>query len=205
MTRLGGRCGCGVFVLDGHPLVRQGLVDLVTAAPDLDVVGSAGDVEDALPRIGTTRPRVLLLEARLTQGERIAVGRRIRSEHPEVLCLLLTASDDDEALFTAVMTGAVGYLVERLGGSSLLDGVRAAAAGRLLLDAAVTDRLLDRLHRSGQGGHRGGRLDDREHHVLELIGQGRTDGQIAAELGRSTTEVQGLVTVIHEKLVPARR
>jgi two-component system response regulator DevR len=189
-----------VFVIGEHELVRAGLVDLLAAAPDLTVVGSADSAEDALPRIAATLPHVVLLDAGTTDGAGFGTGRRIRSALPEVRCLLLTSFDDDEALFTAVMTGASGYLVKQVGGSSLVDGVRVVAAGRSLLDGAVTGRLLDRLRRSGEGDHRGSSLDEREQQVLELVGRGSTDAEIAAELGSSAAEVQGWVTAIHAKL-----
>ena len=189
-----------VFILDEHELVRRGLVDLVAAAPDLEVVGSAGDADEALPLIAASRPHVVLLDAPLTDGAGIEVGRRIRSAFPDVRCVLLTSFDDDEALFTAVMAGAAGYLVKQVGGTSLLDGVRAVAQGRPLLDGAVTERLLDRLRQSGQGDHRGASLDGREHRVLELISGGSTDGQIADALGSTPDEVRGWVSDLYGKL-----
>lgn len=189
-----------VFILDEHELVRRGLVDLVAAAPDMSVVGSAGSAEEALPQIAAGDPHVVLLDARLTDGAGLGVSRRIRSEHPDVRCLLLTSFDDDEALFAAVMAGAAGYLVKQVGGSSLLDGVRAAAAGGSLLDGAVTGRLLDRLRRSGQGDHRGASLDEHEQQVLGLVSRGRTDREIADELESSPVEVHRWVTAIYGKL-----
>ena len=189
-----------VFILDEHELVRRGLVDLVAAAPDMAVVGSAGTAAEALPLIAAGRPQVVLLDAPLTDGAGIDVGRRIRSEHPDVRCVLLTSFDDDEALFTAVMAGGAGYLVKQVGGTSLLDGIRSVAQGRSLLDGAVTERLLDRLRQSGQGDHRGASLDDREHQVLELISRGCTDRQIAEELGSSPAQVRGWVTDLYGKL-----
>jgi two-component system response regulator DevR len=102
-----------------------------------------------------------------------------------------------------VMTGAAGYLVKQVGGSRLLDGVRTVAGGRSLLDASVTERLLDRLRRSGQGDHRGGSLDEREQQLLELVSRGSTDLQIAEELHGSVAEVEDLVRGLYGKV--ARR
>jgi two-component system response regulator DevR len=192
-----------VFVLEGHELVRRALVDLVAAEPDLSVVGSADSAEKALPLIAAGSPHVVLLDARLADGGGLGVGRRIRSDHPEVHCVLLASFDDDEALFTAVMAGAAGYLMKQVGGSSLLDGVRAAAQGRSLLDGAVIARLLDRLRRSGQGEHRGGSLDGHDQQVLELVSRGSTDQQIAAELDGSPAEVRAWVAALHAKLAPS--
>jgi two-component system response regulator DevR len=194
----------GVFILGEHEGVRGGLAALVASAPDLRVVGSAGTVEEALPLIvGNTR--VVLLDVQPWDGAGVPVGRRVRGEHPDVRCILLTSFDDDDALFAAVMIGAVGYLVRRIGGDSLLDGIRAVAGGRTLLDGVVSERLRDRLGQSGQGDHRGANLDDHERQVLELISRGRTDQQIAEETQRSTAEVQRLVTGLHSKLTLPRQ
>ena len=111
-------------------------------------------------------------------------------------CVLLAAFDDDEALFTAVMAGAQGYLLKQVGGTDLLDGIRAVAAGQTLLDRPVTERLLGRLRRSGQGDDGGPALDAGEQQLVELVTRGRTDAQIAAEAGTSETEVAAQVAAV---------
>ena len=84
------------------------------------------------------RPDVALLDARLPDGSGVDVCRDIRSELPEVRCIILTSYDDDEALFAAVMAGAAGYLLKQIGGRSLLDAIRVVAAGGSLMDPSVT-------------------------------------------------------------------
>ena len=134
-----------VFLLDDHEIVRRGLVDLLSSTADIVVVGEAATAGEALRRIPAARPDVAVLDARLPDGNGIDVCRDIRSAHPEVGCVILTSYDDDEALFAAVMAGAAGYLLKQIAGNRLLDAVRAVAAGRSLMDPAVTGRLLDRL------------------------------------------------------------
>lgn len=188
-----------VLLVEDHELVRRGLVDLITASGDLVVVGTAGTAAEALPLVATTDPRVVLLDARLGDGSGIAACRALRSQHPELPCVLLTAAEDDEALVAAVLGGAAGYLPKQVGGSSLLDGVRAVAAGRTLLDTPLVERLLDRLRTSWPGGV--APLDEREQEVLELVGLGSTDGQIAEKLDLPEVTVRYQVAGLVAKLV----
>jgi two-component system response regulator DevR len=190
----------GVFLLTDHLLVRRGLVDLLTASGDLAVVGTASTAAEAVPLIAATDPQVVLLDARLGDGSGIAACRELRSRHPELPCVLLTAAADDEALVAAVLGGAAGYLPKQVGGSSLLDGVRAVAAGRTLLETGLVDRLLDRLRTSWPGAAPVN-LDEREQEVLELVGLGSTNGQIAEKLDRPESMVRDDVAGLVAKLV----
>src|SRR5215210_1227240 len=134
-----------VFILDDHELVRRGLLDILKTAPDIEVVGEAGNATDALHRIPAATPDVALLDARLPDGSGIDVCREIRSKMPDVQCLILTSYDDDEALFSAVMAGAAGYLLKQIGGSDIVAGIRVVAQGKSLIDPALTGKLLTRL------------------------------------------------------------
>jgi two-component system response regulator DevR len=193
-----------VFVIDEHELVRRGLIDLVATAPDLVVAGSAASLEEALTQLADDPPDVVLLEARLQGGGGVRACRELRSRHPEVRCLLIAAFDDDEALFNAVMAGAQGYVVKQTGGSYLLDGVRAVAAGQVLLDEPMTERLLARLRQAGQGDDGGRPLSDDEQQLVELVMSGRTDAQIAAATGWPGAEVGTRVAAVHAKLALRR-
>jgi two-component system, NarL family, response regulator DevR len=188
-----------VLLVEDHELVRRGLVDLMTASGDLAVVGTATTAAEALPLVATADPQVVLLDARLGDGSGIAACRQLRSQHPELPCVLLTAAEDDEALVAAVLGGAAGYLAKQVGGSSLLDGVRAVAAGRALLEPPLVERLLDRLRTSWPGGVAA--LDEREQEVLELVGLGSTDGQIAEKLDLPEVTVRDQVAGLVAKLV----
>ena len=189
--------GHAVFILGEHDLVREGLVDLVSAAPDMVVAGAAAGAEHGLPGIAADAAMVVLFDTELLDAGQVERCRRVSSRHPQVRCLLLTSFDDDEALFTAVMAGAAGYLVKQIGGSKLLDGIRAVAEGRSLLDAAVTGRLLNRL--------RQGDLDESEQQLLTLVSRGSTDVQIADELSRDEAEVRDDVIALCAKLARRRR
>ena len=171
-----------VFIVDDHELVRRGLTDLLTATDDLIIVGEAATVADALHRIPAAAPDVALLDARLPDGSGIEVCREIRSSHQNIRCLILTSYDDDEALFAAVMAGASGYLLKQIGGNSLVDGIRQVAAGRSLLDPAVTEKLLDRLRNPIETDPLAGSLTVREREILDLIADGCTNRQIGERL-----------------------
>jgi two-component system, NarL family, response regulator DevR len=194
-----------VFLLDDHEIVRRGLVDLLGSTTDIVVVGEAGTAGEALRRIPAARPDVAILDARLPDGNGIDVCRDIRSAHPEVRCLILTSYDDDEALFAAVMAGAAGYLLKQIGGTSLIDAVRAVAAGRSLMDPAVTGKLLDRLRHPAQPDPRVSQLTPREREILDLIAEGLSNKEIGARLFLAEKTVKNYVSSLLAKLHMQRR
>ena len=194
-----------VFLLDDHEVVRRGLTDLVNATSDLAVVGEAGTADEALRRIPAVKPDVAILDARLPDGSGIDVCREIRSSWPDTRCLILTSYDDDEALFAAVMAGASGYLLKQIGGSSLTDAIRQVAAGRSLLDAAVTGKLLERLRNPPSPDPRLSALTERERDILDLIADGLTNRQIAKRLFLAEKTVKNYVSGLLTKLDMERR
>src|SRR4051812_15936830 len=123
-----------VFLLDDHEVVRRGLRELLESEDDLVVVGEAGTAEEAYGRIPATSPNVAVLDVRLPDGDGVDVCREIRSRHAEIACLMLTSFADDEALFSAIMAGAAGYVLKQIRGSELVNAVRRGGAGGALLD-----------------------------------------------------------------------
>ena len=109
------------------------------------VVGEAGTVAEALARIPPIHPEVAILDVRLPDGSGVEVCREIRSQMPEIACLMLTSYADDEALVAAIMAGAAGYVLKQVGGMDLVDDVRRVANGESLLDKALTEQVLKRL------------------------------------------------------------
>jgi two-component system response regulator DevR len=194
-----------VFILDDHELVRRGLTDLLTTTKDLTIVGEAATAADALHRIPAVAPDVALLDARLPDGSGIDVCREIRSSYENVRCLILTSYDDDEALFAAVMAGASGYLLKQIGGNSLIEGIRQVAAGRSLLDPAVTEKLLDRLRNPVEPDPVAGKLTAREREILDLIADGYTNRQIGERLFLAEKTVKNYVSGLLTKLGMQRR
>ena len=134
-----------VFLLDDHEVVRRGVRELLEAEDDLEVVGEAGTAEEAYARIPATKPNVAILDVRLPDGDGVEVCRELRSKHPEIACLMLTSFADDEALFSAIMAGAAGYVLKQVRGTDLVDGVRRVGRGESLLDPSLIARVLERL------------------------------------------------------------
>ena len=136
-----------IFLLDDHEIVRTGLRSMFEAAEGFVVVGEAATAGEALDRIPPTSPHVAILDVRLPDGSGIEVCREIRSNSPEIACVMLTSYADDEALFAAVMAGASGYVLKQIGASDLVGDVRKVAEGQSLLDPALTQRVLEQTAR----------------------------------------------------------
>lgn len=194
-----------VFLLDDHEVVRRGLRELLEADGDIVVVGESGLAEEAVRRIPAMRPDVAILDGRLPDGSGIDVCREVRSRHPEIAALILTSYDDDEALFAAIMAGAAGYVLKQIRGNDLVDAVRRIAAGQSLLDPAVTERVLDRLRSGPTHDDALAPLTDQERRILELIGEGLTNRQIAERMFLAEKTVKNYVSSLLGKLGMQRR
>jgi two-component system, NarL family, response regulator DevR len=195
-----------VFLLDDHEMVRRGLFDLLSGEPDIEVVGEAGLAEDALRRIPAVLPDVAILDARLPDGHGVDVCREIRSSYPQINCLMFTSYDDDEALLSAIMAGASGYVLKQIRGTDFVDAVRRVAAGQSLLDPAVTRTVLARVRQSDPRQHDPlGALSDQERRVLELITEGMTNRQIGERLFLAEKTVKKYVSSLLGKLGLQRR
>ena len=194
-----------IFLLDDHEIVRRGVAELLSSEPDLEVVGEAATVAEAVRRIPAAKPDVAILDGRLPDGSGIDVCRDIRSEHPEIHCLILTSYDDDDAVLAAVLAGASGYLLKQIRGSNLIDAVRQIAAGNSLLDPTVTARVLDRLRGERPADPRVAALSEQERRVLELITAGLTNREIGAQLFLAEKTVKNHVSGVLAKLGMQRR
>ena len=194
-----------VFLLDDHDIVRRGIANLIESADDLTVVGEAGTTAEALARIPAARPDVAILDARLPDGSGIDVCRDIRSERPEIRCLILTSYDDNDAIFAAVMAGAAGYLLKEIRGNGLIDAIREVAAGKSLLDPSVTERLLTRLREGAPRDEKLDSLTGREREILTLIAEGLTNRQIGERLFLAEKTVKNYVSGLLAKLGMQRR
>ena len=195
----------GVFLLDDHEMVRRGIADLLEEEPGITVVGEAATAAEAVRRIPAAQPQVALLDARLPDGSGIDVCRDLRASAPAVRCIILTSYDDDDAVFAAVMAGAAGYLLKEIRGTSLVDAIRQVAAGKSLLDPAVTERLLARLREGEPSDPRLASLTDREREVLDLIADGLTNREIGTTLFLSEKTVKNYVSGLFAKLGMQRR
>ena len=193
-----------VFLLDDHEVVRRGLRELLEAEGDLEVVGEAGTAEEAYGRIPATSPNVAILDVRLPDGDGVQVCREIRSKHPEIACLMLTSFADDEALFSAIMAGAAGYVLKQVRGTDLVDGVRRVGRGESLLDPAVTTRVLERIRHRGEDDELAS-LTPQERKILDHIAEGLTNRQIGEQMFLAEKTVKNYVSNVLSKLGMSRR
>jgi two-component system response regulator DevR len=193
-----------VFLLDDHEVVRRGLRELLESEQDLEVVGEAGTADEAYRRIPATNPDVAILDVRLPDGDGVQVCREIRSNHPGLACLMLTSYADDEALFSAIMAGAAGYLLKQVRGTDLVEGIRRVGRGESLLDPSLTARVLERLRHPPEPDALAG-LTDQERRILDLIAEGMTNRQIGEQLFLAEKTVKNYVSNLLAKMGMSRR
>lgn len=195
----------GIFLVDDHEVVRQGVRSVIEAVDGMHVVGEAGTVETALQRIQAVRPDVAVLDVRLPDGSGVELCREIRTHCPDVACLMLTSYSDDEALFEAIMAGAAGYVLKQVRGSELMAAIQRVANGEQLLDPALTGRVLERLRNPVEPDSRLESLTEQERRVLALIAEGRTNRQIGEALHLAEKTVKNYVSNLLSKLGMDRR
>ncbi|MCU7731082.1 response regulator transcription factor [Actinoplanes sp. KI2] len=194
-----------VFLLDDHEVVRRGLADLLEAAGDIEVVGESGSAQEATHRIPAFRPDVMILDARLPDGNGIDVCREVRAIDPTIKGLILTSYEDDEALFAAIMAGAAGYVLKQIRGTDLIDTVRRVAEGQSLLDPAVTQRVLERIRHGVEQPRELAGLTDQERRILEFIAEGLTNREVAGRMFLAEKTVKNYVSSLLAKLGLERR
>ncbi|MGI9647015.1 MAG: response regulator transcription factor [Acidimicrobiia bacterium] len=194
-----------VVLVDDHEVVRQGLKTLVDSQEDLEVVGEAGDVDNAIRQVGFHSPDVVVMDVRLPDGTGVEACREIRSRWPDVKVLMLTSYADEEALVSSIMAGASGYVLKRIDSGDLVDAVRRVGNGESLLDPNLTDRLFARIRGDEPDDPLLARLSPQERKILDLIAEGKTNRQIAEELFLAEKTVKNYVSNLLSKLEMSRR
>ncbi|MCW2755851.1 MAG: response regulator receiver [Marmoricola sp.] len=194
-----------VYLLDDHEIVRQGIRTFLEAAGDIEVVGESGSAVDAANRIPALRPDVAILDARLPDGTGIEVCRTVRALDASINALILTSYDDDEALFSAIMAGAAGYVLKEIKSSDLLNAIRHVAAGHSLIDPALTARVLDRVRNPTTTAPEFADLTEQEMKLLEFITEGLTNKEIGERMFLAEKTVKNYVSSVLAKLGVERR
>lgn len=194
-----------VFLVDDHEVVRRGLVDLLAADPDLEVVGEAGSVAQAMARIPAVAPDVAVLDVRLPDGNGIELCRDLLSDLPELRCLMLTSYTSDEAMLDAILAGASGYVVKDIKGMELAQAIKDVGAGRSLLDNRAAAALMAKLRGAADHNDPLSGLTDQERILLGLLSEGLTNKQIAARMFLAEKTVKNYVSRLLAKLGMERR
>lgn len=184
-----------LLVADDHPVVRGGLVALLGADPDIEIVGEAADGEAAVEAALRLRPSVIVMDLRMPKLDGAAATAAIRAEWAEAAVIVLTTYDTDEAIVRAVEAGATGYLLKDTPPDDLVDAIRRAAAGETVLAPPVAKRLVERLRDPEAGA-----LSIREIEVLREVAGGNTNSDIADRLHISQATVKTHLLHIYGKL-----
>jgi two-component system, NarL family, response regulator DevR len=194
-----------VFLVDDHEVVRKGVAGLLQTDPDLTVIGEAATAAQALARIPALRPDVVLLDVRLPDGNGVELCRELKSKLPDLNVLMLTSYTDEEAMLNAILAGAGGYVIKDIQGSRLVSAVREVGAGRSLLDNRAAATLMAKLRADATDGGPADRLTERERTLLDLIGEGLTNRQIAERMFLAEKTVKNYVSRMLAKLGMERR
>ncbi len=189
-----------IMIVDDHEMMRLGLRTAFAPEPDLAVVGEASNGAEALAKIATLDPQLVLMDVRMEKMGGIEACREIKSRYPDVRILMLTSYTDEDAVISSIMAGASGYLLKHLSRPELLRSIRLVASGQTLIDANATQQVLDRISQTP-----GWELTEREREVLTLIARGYTNKQIAEALTVTEKTARNHVSHILEKLGLSRR
>jgi DNA-binding NarL/FixJ family response regulator len=196
-----------LLVVDDHEVVRQGLVALLDRRPNFQVVAEAGTVEEAMAQARLHQPDIVIMDVRLPDGSGVEACREIRAELPDTRVIMLTSFPDDEAVLSAIVAGAAGYLLKQIRARDLIAALEAVGRGESLLDPAVTERVLARVRQiaTGEIHDELSGLTPQERKILLLVAEGMTNKAIAAEIFLSDKTVKNYVSSILAKLNLERR
>ena len=194
-----------ILVVDDHWLVRLGLTNLFSNLRQFSLVAAVATAGDAIVAARTHSPNVVIMDVRLPDASGVEACRQIRSEHPGTRVVMLTSFGDEDAVISAILAGASGYLLKESDPARLLAAVETAAAGGSLLDPAVSDTVLHWMRGAASTAQNGDRLSEQERKILPMIAEGKTNRQIAAALYLSEHTVKTYVSSLLKKLQLARR
>jgi DNA-binding NarL/FixJ family response regulator len=196
-----------LLVVDDHEVVRQGLVALIDRREKFQVVAEAGTVEEALDAARRFQPDLVIMDVRLPDGSGIEACREIRAELPATRVVMLTSYPDEEAVLSAIIAGASGYLLKQVRARDLVSALEAVGRGESLLDPAVTEKVLERVRRIASGTYTDelAQLTAQEQKILQLVAEGKTNKEIASEVFLSDKTVKNYVSSILSKLNLQRR
>lgn len=196
-----------LLVVDDHEVVREGLVALLARRAEFQLVAQAGTVAEAVVQAAKFEPDLVIMDVRLPDGSGIEACREIRAARPETRVVMLTSYPDEEAVLSAILAGASGYLLKQIRGRDLVSALQQVGAGASLLDPAVTEKVLERVRMAARGTATDelAELTSQERKILMLVAEGKTNKEIAAEVFLSDKTVKNYVSSILAKLDLQRR
>ncbi|HZS44132.1 MAG TPA: response regulator transcription factor [Blastocatellia bacterium] len=193
-----------ILLVDDQPLFREGLRTLLSIHQDFEIVGEAGNGEEALKMVRAHQPGVVLMDLQMPVMDGVAATRRLRAEHPDCRVIVLTTFDDDELVFDGLRAGAVGYLLKDAPSEKLGEAIRVAARGETFLQPSVAAKVVAEFARITNRGkpthHLTEPLSEREMEVMALIANGSSNREIANKLFLAEGTVKNHVTNILGKL-----
>lgn len=180
---------------------------MLEAEEDIEVVAEADSGPGAVSLASAYQPDVVVMDVRMPGGSGVEACRAIRDERPDAQVIMLTSFSDDEALFNSIMAGAAGFVLKQIRGRDLVDAIKTVGGGRSLLDPDVTKRVLERLRKAkfDEKDPKLARLSPQEERILDMIGEGLTNREIAERIHLSDKTVKNYVSTILQKLEVARR
>ncbi len=193
-----------ILVADDHPVVRDGLVAMLSTQPDFRVVGQASTGNEVIANIEIAQPDVVLLDLEMPELDGVEALRQVTADHPDVKVLVFTAFDDDERIVSAVQAGAQGYLLKGSPRDEVFDAIRVISRGGSLLQPVVASKLMRHVSSEAQRAD-WSRLTARELEVLELLKEGMTNKEIAGRLVITVRTVKFHVSSILRKLDAGNR
>jgi two-component system response regulator DevR len=196
-----------LLVVDDHEVVRQGLVALLDRRQGFEVVAEAGTVAEAVEQARRYEPDIVVMDVRLPDGSGVEACREIRAERPATRVVMLTSYPDEEAVLSAIVAGASGYLLKQVRARDLVSALEAVGRGESLLDPAVTEKVLERVRRiaTGTASDDLAALTAQEQKILLLVAEGKTNKEIASDVFLSDKTVKNYVSSILSKLNLERR
>jgi len=194
-----------VLIVDDHPIVRQGLEAVLSMQPDIEIVGEAADGEEAIRKTLETRPDVVAMDLKMPRKDGVTAIGEISAALPDVRILVLTSFEDDESVFAAIKAGALGFVLKDSATDQLLHAIRAVYQGESVLHPVIARKVLQEIKRPSSPTSAGDSLTPREIEVLEHLAEGRSNREIAAELGINVRTVATHVRSILDKLHLANR
>lgn len=194
--------GLKILLVDDHEVVRVGVRALIDRQPEMEVVGEAGTVREAVSQAEKLAPDVVLLDVRLPGGDGLEACRKIKEDRPETRVIILTSFPDDHVLFDAIAAGADGYVLKQIGSDDLIRALERVGRGESLLDPSLTDRVFTKMRevRQQERAHAFADLSAQEMQILSLITDGQTNREIGAVLHLSEKTVRNYVSILLGKL-----